>query len=235
MNILIFDEIHNRDVEGDICLTLCKFLLRKDPSVRIVLMSATIPSDYFESLFNESILSDVSPSPTVFNSESFEILNYYSSVPFKISTRISIPGRRYPIHRYFYDELPCKKPVKFADVTCVGEQARLPNECIDTIPDIVESLVVGNYLKAKLTSANNPRGVKGILVFLSGLSHLLDVKDALEQSSCSHRLTVLLFHSSLPSDENERALQPLSKRGRKNKKVKVILATNIAESALTIP
>jgi ATP-dependent RNA helicase DHX34 len=96
------------------------------------------------------------------------------------------------------------------------------------------------------TVPNTERG--DLLVFLSGLSDMLLVQDALKQyidkqqaaavavatldsniSSSSCHWIVLLLHSTLSADEQDKAFAqvPIGTR-------KCILATNIAESAITI-
>jgi ATP-dependent helicase HrpB len=61
------------------------------------------------------------------------------------------------------------------------------------------------------------------LVFLPGMREMLKTKEVL-----SHISNVLLLHADLSKEEQDKALQTLSER-------KIILATNIAESSLTIP
>ncbi len=95
------------------------------------------------------------------------------------------------------------------------------------------------------TVPNTERG--DLLVFLSGLSDMLLVQDALKQyidkqqaaaaatltsnnsSSSNCHWIILLLHSTLSADEQDKAFAqvPIGTR-------KCILATNIAESAITI-
>ncbi|KAL0213993.1 hypothetical protein P9112_006177 [Eukaryota sp. TZLM1-RC] len=60
-----------------------------------------------------------------------------------------------------------------------------------------------------------------------------ELADAFATSPIAGKIDVCMLHSSLSSKDNEKALKPKSKRRRN--RVKVILATNIAESSLTIP
>ncbi|KAL0232864.1 hypothetical protein GEMRC1_011611 [Eukaryota sp. GEM-RC1] len=232
MNILIFDEIHNRDLEGDICLTLCKYLLSLDPTVRIVLMSATLPSDGFEKFFSGV------DSGKFFNIH--QKLNFYSIDPSNSLTHVSIPDRRFPIKRYFFDDIPRAPAVSIKPMRRPNDRAFIPSEISNFIPRIIELLVNGLFA-SDLQHPNHDqsnrrsRNVQGILVFLSALNRIIEVKEVLEKLKCSSKLQIYLFHSTLPSDVNDKALLPLSKRSRKKKKVKIILATNIAESSMTIP
>jgi ATP-dependent helicase HrpB len=66
-----------------------------------------------------------------------------------------------------------------------------------------------------------------ILVFLPGLPEIRRVARALEPIACREGLLVLPLHGSLSAEEQDRALRPSSRR-------KLILATNVAETSLTI-
>jgi ATP-dependent helicase HrpB len=66
-----------------------------------------------------------------------------------------------------------------------------------------------------------------ILVFLPGAQEIRRTGSHLTDLAQSHELLVLPLHGSLPAEEQTRALQPSDRR-------KVILATNIAETSLTI-
>jgi ATP-dependent helicase HrpB len=66
-----------------------------------------------------------------------------------------------------------------------------------------------------------------ILVFLPGSEEIRRSATALAGAARDHDLLVLPLHGSLPADEQDRALRPASRR-------KVVLATNVAETSLTI-
>ena len=66
-----------------------------------------------------------------------------------------------------------------------------------------------------------------LLVFLPGAGEINRAARALSPMAARHDLLVLPLHGSLPPDQQSLALRPASRR-------KVILATNIAETSLTI-
>lgn len=68
-----------------------------------------------------------------------------------------------------------------------------------------------------------------VLVFLPGAYEIRRTLDTLRPLAAAHGLALLPLHGSLPFDEQARALQP-DANGRR----KVICATNIAETSLTI-
>jgi ATP-dependent helicase HrpB len=70
-------------------------------------------------------------------------------------------------------------------------------------------------------------GKDDVLVFLPGAEEIRRTARRLEPLAQQHGLLVLPLHGSLPAEEQNRALRPAPQR-------KVILATNIAETSLTI-
>ena len=72
----------------------------------------------------------------------------------------------------------------------------------------------------------NPDG-GDLLAFLPGAQEINRTAAAIASLADRHDLLVLPLHGSLPSNEQSRALQPSNRR-------KIVLATNIAETSLTI-
>jgi ATP-dependent helicase HrpB len=66
-----------------------------------------------------------------------------------------------------------------------------------------------------------------VLVFLPGAAEIRRCKDALEKYAAEHDLVLLPLHGDLPPAEQDRAVRPSDKR-------KILLATNVAESSVTI-
>lgn len=76
--------------------------------------------------------------------------------------------------------------------------------------------------------ATAPAGDRGdLLVFLPGLEEIRRCARALAPLAESERLRILPLHGGLPSEEQDLALRPADRR-------KVVLATNVAETSLTI-
>ena len=50
---LIIDEVHERDIETEILLLLVKSLMARNPSIKIILMSATFEMDSLKKYFSD--------------------------------------------------------------------------------------------------------------------------------------------------------------------------------------
>src|SRR3954447_23255367 len=73
----------------------------------------------------------------------------------------------------------------------------------------------------------NDRDPGHVLVFLPGMAEIRRVQKEVEPLARERGAVVHPLHGSLPADEQDRALRPDTRR-------KIILATNIAETSLTI-
>ena len=73
-----------------------------------------------------------------------------------------------------------------------------------------------------------PRSDGDVLVFLPGVGEITRVARTLESEGTGHDVDVLPLHGELPPAKQDAALEPGPRR-------RVILATNVAETSLTIP
>ena len=71
------------------------------------------------------------------------------------------------------------------------------------------------------------RSAGHVLVFLPGMAEIRRVERAVEPLAEEHGCELCVLHGSLPAAEQDRALRPSTRR-------KIILATNVAETSLTI-
>jgi len=75
---------------------------------------------------------------------------------------------------------------------------------------------------------------RGILVFVSGMPDIVNLSERFEKinesPSYANRFKVYIIHSEIPLEEQQEAFLPVD-----SKHVKVVIATNAAESSITIP
>jgi ATP-dependent helicase HrpA len=125
---------------------------------------------------------------------------------------VEVSGRTYPVEvRY----RPLALPGRDDEADEAGDRASAPDERdqIDAIGDAVQEL---------------RRESKGdVLVFLSGEREIRDTADALA-GRFGDRLDVLPLYARLATAEQQRVFRPHSKQ-------RVVLATNVAETSLTVP
>ena len=98
------------------------------------------------------------------------------------------------------------------------------------------SLIICDIIERLNTFNDEPNEKKSVLVFLPGLAEIFQFMDYLgefyDRDWLKKTLELIPLHSSLNEEEQDRAFRHVSKLEGKRK---VIVATNIAESSITIP
>ncbi|EZF69302.1 hypothetical protein H105_08155 [Trichophyton soudanense CBS 452.61] len=224
---LVLDEVHERTIDGDFLLIVLRRLLNTRHDLKLVLMSATVDAKRFS--------------------------DYLNGAPI-----LSIPGRMYLVEtKYLEDviELTHYRPDKddsYTDVTddTSEDEKSGPSEDSTTLKSTLtnysrqtQSTVLSfdeyrlNYkLITDLLSsiASRPEFIdysKAILIFMPGLAEIRRLHDEiLSIPMFQNGWVVYSLHSSIASEDQEKAfvVPPPGMR-------KVVIATNIAETGITIP
>ncbi len=227
---LVVDEVHERDVDTDLLLVVLKRLLAdrraRGKPLKIILMSATIDPKLFQEYF-----PDQSGRP---------------------ASVIEVPGRSFPVRKHFMDDF-IPSVVKSADSNSrwvFQEQSVQKYLTKELGVDKLASLGVRSqtstiddldlpYPLIALTIAyvlsNSHDG--HVLVFLPGWDDIVKVQRSLQDSRrllnidfSSNEFSIHCLHSSVPIVEQQRIFEPPPQGQRR-----IILATNIAETSVTIP
>ncbi|KAH9486931.1 ATP-dependent DNA/RNA helicase DHX36 [Psilocybe cubensis] len=226
---IIVDEVHERDIDTDLLLVVLKQLMAqkkaKKQSFKIILMSATIDPTLFQEYFKDE-----------------------TGTPAKV---ISIPGRSFPVTKYFMDDyLPklLSGPMKWmANEENVAqyihrELGPVVARQIGASPPRNESRTEDIELPYPLIAATVSNVLQTsddghVLVFLPGWDEIIATQKALLSplgplpiNFNSQKYSIHLLHSTIPLAEQQAIFEPPPPGVRR-----VILATNIAETSVTIP
>ncbi|CAH0059275.1 unnamed protein product [Clonostachys solani] len=223
---LVLDEVHERSIDSDFLLIVLKRLMEKRPDLKVVLMSATVDADRFSA--------------------------YLGGAPV-----LNVPGRTYPVQvRYLEDAIeltgytPSDSPAdKMVDLD------EDPNESDNDGPksDLSKSLsayspatrsslaqmdeyrvepdLVVQLIAHIASSESLQQYSKAILIFLPGIAEIRTLNDLLlGDPRFSRDWLVYPLHSTIATEDQESAflVPPPGTR-------KIVLATNIAETGITIP
>lgn len=227
---LLVDEIHERGMNEDFLLIILRDLLPQRPDLRLILMSATINADLFSKYFGNA--------PT-----------------------IHIPGLTYPVAEFFLEDVLEKTRYKITSEfdNFQGNSRRRRKE-LDTKKDQLMTLFEdvdidteyknysastrhsleswsGSQLDLGMVEATieyicRHEGDGALLVFLTGWDEISKLVDKIKGNRFlgdSSKFLIMPLHGSMPTI-NQREIfdrPPLEKR-------KIVLATNIAESSITI-
>jgi ATP-dependent RNA helicase DHX29 len=232
---IVVDEVHERTLESDFLLLLLKRILLSRTDVRLILMSATADAEHFAAYFSTigtvpclSIPGKVYPVSSFFLEDAVAMTGYrfFSDSPYATKTtqltslvqKISFSdkrGRKKNLNVAWNEEM---EPL---DDTVEGTLARMDPDRIDF--DLIAKIV--RYICQ--TSS-----VGSILVFLPGV---YEIKRAIEtirddMDDGGYPLWLLPLHGGLDRKMQSLVFNPPERGTRK-----VVLATNVAETGITIP
>jgi len=212
---ILIDEVHERDTDTDFVLLILRELARmpENKKVRVVLMSATIDCELFGAYFSD--LPD----------ERFDFRRKLEKVPI-----ISVEGRLYQVKILYIDDIQEGRYRRALPPSALSGQLMTNPEIR---PDMYEATaeLVGEICD-EVYSGHRPGGdnLGSVLIFMPGLGEINELYELLEERIGSKKLWIIPLHSTLNSEEQQRVFRKPPPGYRK-----IIVATNIAESSITVP
>jgi ATP-dependent RNA helicase DHX29 len=227
LDYLILDEVHERTLETDLLFIALRELLKKRHDLKVVLMSATVDAKLFS--------------------------DYFGGAPI-----LDIPGRTFPVEiLYLEDAIETTRDVIEGDGAFSaspdeaetdddhqpardrrGSSAELDSYSSETrraLADMDEYRIdyglVVRLAVAIATKKKYARYSSAILIFMPGISEIRRLYRALMSTDSFNKgWNLHMLHSSFSTEELERAfaIHPPGER-------KIVIATNIAETGITIP
>ena len=224
---LVLDEVHERTIDSDFLLIILRRLMARRPSLRVILMSATVNAQRFS--------------------------KYLAGAPI-----LNVPGRTYPVETNYLEDA-----VELTGFQASSDAQNIDSADFEDIVDskqdratnVVQSNNLGKYsvktrdTLAELNEYQIPYDLvvklietiassnlylpfsKAVLVFLPGIAEIRRLHAMiLGNPIFSTGWNVYPLHSTIATEEQEHAflLPPEGTR-------KIVLATNIAETGITIP
>lgn len=261
---IILDEVHESTVELQFLLILLKRILLVRTDLTLVLMSATMESEKLVRYFQDyeapliSVPGRTFPVEPFFLEDAIEFTRYsleedsFYALPYlktqstKQSTKVNVTGksgtssqltlqwdkRDLEENPYEFSEssVPIPKfancdPKKYSSLTQLT-MSRIDSSKIQY--DLIE------YLLIYICSQDPFQNIEGsILIFLPGIAEIQKLYSQLQSHpkfSNSRKFIILPLHSIL-STNNQRLVFEVPPKGVR----KIVLATNIAETGITIP
>ncbi|KAI5631594.1 helicase associated domain (HA2) domain-containing protein [Phthorimaea operculella] len=207
---VFIDEAHERDVNTDITLLLLKRALELNPELHVIVMSATLDIGVFtKALELNPKLHVIVMSATL---DIGVFTKYFDACPV-----IEVPGRAYPVQVTYLDEIEKQFNIILPATreNCQKEDGRPYINC----QEIVEVI--------KSVDRTQPDGA--MLVFLPGWAEIQQTKQLLNQTFSESTHSILPVHSRLSTSDQVKIFSKPPPGVRK-----IVLATNIAETSITI-
>lgn len=249
ISCVIVDEVHERSMESDFLLINLRHLALVRPELKVVLMSATMDSDKFSAYFDHCPVIEIegrSFPVTVYHLEDvIERTGYqvdedspyalrYDEVVTEDISQIEVTGRK-------GDVKVVNANWTKDDISKVDRSGLDPDKYSLRTRNAITRLHVDrinlDLIVDLLTYIDNGPEFSGIdgavLIFLPGLSHIQELNDMLladPNFGNTNCYQVLALHSVL-SSQNQSVAFSIPPKGIR----KIVMATNIAETGITIP
>ena len=202
---VVIDEVHERSLDTDFLMTLLRDVLRQRKDLKLVLMSATLDADLFESYFAKHL----SVAKVQIAGRTHPVTDLY------LEDIIRITGFAGQAKDGMDDEEDQADPSLGAAIRAVGMRINY---------DLIAMTV--DYIDQELM-AKGDQDSGAILIFLPGTAEIDRCLAAVRR--LSSKFHALPLHASLqPVDQ--RKVFPRAPSGKR----KVIAATNVAETSITI-
>ncbi|KAH1010155.1 ATP-dependent DNA/RNA helicase DHX36 [Dendroctonus ponderosae] len=222
---LILDEIHERDITSDFLITVLKDVVQYNSDIKIVLMSATLNADAFSRYYNGAPAINI-PGFThdvqeFFLEDVLQITGYQAkkTTPIWVVKRDAYKNREFTeFVQPFIRQLEAKNKYS-RDV--LNQLIKMESEQLD----------VNLVFELLRTICRKGHSDGAILVFLPGFGEINKLCNLLTDSHQfpPRRYLIIPLHSQLPTVDQKRIFDP-PPQGI----TKIIIATNIAETSITI-
>ncbi|XP_022862842.1 DExH-box ATP-dependent RNA helicase DExH5, mitochondrial-like isoform X2 [Olea europaea var. sylvestris] len=231
---VIVDEIHERGMNEDFLLIVLKDLLPRRPELRLILMSATLDAELFSSYFGGAPMVHIPgftyPVRTHFLENILERTGYqltpYNQIDDYGMEKMWKMSKQAPRKRKSPIVSAVEEALKAADFKDYSAQTRESLSCWN--PDCLGFNLI-EYLLCYICENEGPGAV---LVFLTGWEDINSLKDKLQGHPVvgdTSRVLLLACHGSMASEEQKLIFDKPVDGIRK-----IVLATNIAETSITI-
>ncbi|XP_021743071.1 DExH-box ATP-dependent RNA helicase DExH7, chloroplastic [Chenopodium quinoa] len=251
---VIVDEVHERSLLGDFLIIVLKNFLEKQAAcgapkhLKVILMSATVDSSLFSRYFGDCPVITAEgrtyPVSTFFLEDVYEKTDYH--LP---SDSPACLGFKTSGHEIVGGSIDNRRGKKSLVLSSMGDETLLSEECMNphynpsayqsysdqtrvNLKKLNEDVIDYDLLEDLVCHIDENCGEGAILVFLPGISEIYRLHDKL---AASYRFGgessewLLPLHSSIAAADQKKVF-----RKPPNNMRKIIMATNIAETSLTI-
>jgi ATP-dependent RNA helicase DHX29 len=223
---LVLDEVHERSIDSDFLLIVLKKLLTKRKDLKVVLMSATVDAERFSKYLGGAPVLNVPgrtfPVQVKYLEDAVELTGY--SIEQNNQPSVELDDDAFDIEAENSSKPELIKTLKHYSPKTRNTLSNLDEYRIEF--DLVVQLVS--------RIATDPTYVpfsKAILIFLPGIAEIRTLNDMLlGDRNFANNWLIYPLHSTIATEEQEAAFLVPPEGVRK-----IVLATNIAETGITIP
>ena len=223
-SLLVVDEAHERSLNIDFILGLLKRVLESRRDFKVIISSATINAEVFSEYFGECPIVKI-------EAQIFPVTLIYDPVGNEeLGMRNGEWGRENDERREKRGERKEKRDDRRENnEQRKGKRREYGAEKRETTANLSAQEAILIKIEAIITRFVDEKREGDILVFLSGEKTIKDCMNRLTFSSVGKNLYILPLYGRLGKEEQEKVFENAPKG-----KTKVIIATNIAETSVTI-
>ncbi|OBT97212.1 hypothetical protein VE01_04649 [Pseudogymnoascus verrucosus] len=227
---IVLDEVHERTIDSDFLLIILRKLMARRPDLKVVLMSATVDAERFSKYLDGAPVLQV-PGRT------FPVTSYYLEDAVELTGYSLDNGSQNKRYTDLDDDAeledaPTSEKTKAENTKLLrGYSAKTRNTILQMDEYRIDFELVAQLIAKIATDERYVPFSKAILVFLPGIGEIRQLNDILlGLPTFRTDWYVYPLHSSIASEDQEAAflVPPPGTR-------KIVLATNIAETGITIP
>ncbi|XP_067851023.1 ATP-dependent DNA/RNA helicase DHX36 [Heptranchias perlo] len=232
---LVLDEVHERSLQSDVLMTIVKDVLPFRPDLKVILMSATLNADKFSEYFGNCPMLHIPgftyPVKEYILEDVIELLQYHpqnQEIRRPSSKRRFMQGCMFrPEKERVEEEYQQQWPEYMREL-----QGRYSDSTIEALEILHDDDKIDLNLIVALIRHIVLHGEDGaILVFLPGWDNISTLNDLLTAQTMfkSDRFVIIPLHSLMPSVNQTEVFKRPAPGVRK-----IVIATNIAETSITI-
>lgn len=219
---LVIDEVHERSIDTDFLLIILRSLLLRKPLLKVVLMSATVDAQRFSEYLDGAPVVDV-PGRT------FPVNALFLEDAIEVTGHTNEDASASAVDEEAADQTAGDVKGASQDLTKYSKQTRSTLANYDEYR-IDYSLILKLLHKVAYDTKYQPFS-KAVLVFLPGIAEIRQLNDMLPgHPAFAKGWRIHPLHSSFASEDQQAAFEIPPNGVRK-----IVLATNIAETGITIP
>ncbi|WFC98194.1 RNA helicase [Malassezia yamatoensis] len=235
---IIIDEVHERSIESDFLLMVLKVLMRQRPDLKVVLMSATLDaeriSEYFGGCPTLHVPGRTFPVDQYYLEDVIEMCDYTLAPKSAFALKSDGKGARAKQNREDGMEENDDDEHRFSGIIHGAESYR--PSTLETLSKYNEYMINYELIAQLLRKFFNDDQFQGmnqaVLIFLPGIAEIRQCGNTLSgyKEFAPQQCRIHILHSTIAPEEQSEAFDPPPAGMRK-----IVLATNIAETGITIP
>ncbi|NXH02755.1 DHX29 helicase, partial [Loxia leucoptera] len=243
---IVVDEVHERSVQSDFLLVILREILHKRSDLHLILMSATVDSEKFSSYFSHCPILRISgrsyPVEIFHVEDVIEATGYvlekdseycqkFLEEEEEVTVNVTGKGGSTTKHQEY---VPIQSGSGISLAPYYAKYSSRTQQAILYMNPYKINLELILELLAYLDRSPQFKNIEGaVLIFLPGLAHIQQLYDLISTDrrfNLHDRHRLIALHSVLSTQDQAAAftIPPLGIR-------KIVLATNIAETGITIP